>query len=181
VQHHQAQLLGAEAELAQADVFRDCVVLAVARAAEELERRRPVVALTLVLLVGPVLPLVEELVDRLKLRERWLPCLALQQRLPGDGAPRRAGLVGLGAGALQRPLAGDPAQDLLPLRQGGQGIDPELSGAEQLRRRGRGGGRRDRAEQPAQHGQSLQGCVHEFPLPTRIQAVGPEAFGWLGG
>src|SRR3712207_8038089 len=42
LEHHKAQLLGREAEAAQRLVLGDRVVLAVAGAAEELERRRPV-------------------------------------------------------------------------------------------------------------------------------------------
>ena len=56
--HDQPQLLGCEAELAQADVLGDGIVFAVPGVAEELERRRPIIAAAIVLIVGFVAPVV---------------------------------------------------------------------------------------------------------------------------
>jgi hypothetical protein len=56
--HDQPQLLGGETELAQADVFGDGIVFAVPGQTERLERRRPIVAAAIVLIVRPVAPIV---------------------------------------------------------------------------------------------------------------------------
>ena len=56
--HDQPQLLRREAQLAQRDVLGDGIILAIPGMTEELQRRRPIVALAIVLIVRLVAPVV---------------------------------------------------------------------------------------------------------------------------
>ena len=162
--HHHAQLVGAQPEQAQRAVFGDDVVLAVAGAAEELERRRPIVAAAVIVGVGPVRPAVDEAVDRLDLRTRCHADEAAQQSRPGQRGAVWAVLCGGGARANDAVLRVGPLEHAPPLRQGVEGIDAELRGAEQA-----GRGRLDRGGRHA--GGSKKGSLSE-PAQVRHSMLG---------